>query len=182
MNLFLGSIPIAPRILLWFSGPSVAVVGAVSGYFRYHESVGYSYWLCLIWEVVVFRSLLSQLSQRVISLLLVGSGGCGAFSGYAAVSSCWSTFMLIGAASPFCIITSRRGSELVWVSVFFRLCVAGLFMVMVPVGNLFMVAHFSSRSLVFWVQVSRMELCWGFSSRAHLVCVFALLIPLIIWA
>ena len=31
VNLFLGSIPIAPRILLWFSGPSVAVVGAAPG-------------------------------------------------------------------------------------------------------------------------------------------------------
>ena len=31
VNRFLGSIPIAPRILLWFSGPSVAVVGAAPG-------------------------------------------------------------------------------------------------------------------------------------------------------
>ena len=31
VNRFLGSNPIAPRILLWSSGPSVAVVGAAPG-------------------------------------------------------------------------------------------------------------------------------------------------------
>ena len=69
--------------------------------------------------------------------------------------------MLIGAASPLWIITSMRVSGLVWVSIFFRLCVAGLVMVMEPIGNLLMVAHLSSRSLVFWMQVSRVEFCWG---------------------
>ena len=89
--------------------------------------------------------------------------------------------MLIAAASPFCSITSMRISEFGLVSIFLRLCVSGLVMVMVSVGNLFMVAHRSSRSLFFWAQVSRVEYCWGFRSRAHLVCDLTLLIPLIIW-
>ena len=129
----------------------------------------------------MFRSLLSQLSQRDIFLLLVGSGGCGMFSGNVVVSSCWIAFMLIAAASPFCSITSMRISEFGLVSIFLRLCVSGLVMVMVSVGNLFMVAHRSSRSLFFWAQVSRVEYCWEFRSRAHLVCDLTLLIPLIIW-
>ena len=119
----------------------------------------------------MFRSRLSQLSHRDISLLLVGSGGCGAFSGYATVSSCWSVFMLIGAASPLWVITSMRVSGLVWVSIFFRLCVAGLVMVMEPIGNLLMVAHLSSRSLVFWMQVSRMGSV-GDLGEGRISCVF----------
>ena len=75
LRCFLGRIPIAPRILLCASGPNIEFVGAELGNGLYHVRIGYVYTLFLLDDVVVFNSLLSQLSHFSAGELIRSGAG-----------------------------------------------------------------------------------------------------------